>query len=72
LSPTALRVGYPVHPPVGPTTGKPRFGVKSHPWLPPAKIASTSTTRPTNVTQNESMLSTGKAMSSAPIWIGRK
>jgi hypothetical protein len=28
--------------------------------------------KPTNVTQNDNMFSTGNAMSSAPIWMGRK
>ena len=51
---------------IGPTTSM----LKG--WLPEMKMAATSTSRPTNVTQNESMLRTGKAMSSAPIWIGRK
>ena len=59
--PMALKGAYPVHPPVGPMT-----------VLPEAKMAVHSATRPRKVTQNESMLRTGKAMSSAPIWRGRK
>jgi hypothetical protein len=39
---------------------------------PEAKMALTSTTSPNSVVQNESMLRTGNAMSSAPIWMGRK
>ena len=50
---TALKGGYAVQPPMG---------------APPCtKNAAIRTMKPTSVTQNESILRTGKAMSSAPI-----
>jgi hypothetical protein len=58
----ALSGAYPVQPPIGPT-------VES---APEKKMADRITTKPTKVTQNDNMLRTGNAMSSAPIWMGRK
>ena len=49
------------------------YAVQPDSGAPPCtKKAETITTRATNVVQKESMLSTGNAMSSAPIWMGRK
>ena len=56
--PSALNGAYAVHPEIG---------------APPVtNSAEIITHHETKVTQNESMLSVGKAMSRAPIWIGRK
>ena len=55
---TALSGGYAVQP----ASGAP----------PCTKKADTMTTRATSVVQKDSMFSTGNAMSSAPIWMGRK
>ncbi len=61
ICPSALRGAYPVQPPIGPT-------VAVDGGQPPAKtIADSRTTNPINVTQNDIMLRTGKAISSAPI-----
>src|SRR2546423_3094677 len=72
--PSALKGGYPVHPPIGPTVPLPPAHddpseVNHAPTLvfPSAKIANSRTMNPTKVTQNDIMLSTGNAMSSAPI-----
>ena len=56
--PMALSGGYVVQP----DSGGP----------PCTKKAATITTRARNVVQKDIMFSTGKAMSSAPIWMGRK
>ena len=56
--PAPLNGGYAVQP----ASGAP----------PCTKKADTITTSARNVVQNDIMLSTGKAMSSAPIWMGRK
>ena len=49
------------------------YAVQPESGAPPCtKKADTITTRATNVVQNDSMFSTGKAMSSAPICSGRK
>ena len=73
--PNALSGAYPVQPPIGPTVPLPPAQADSPnfanhapiAWLPSAKMAVSKTRKPTRVTQNDIMLSTGKAMSSAPI-----
>src|SRR2546423_5544978 len=61
ISPSALNGGYIVHPAIGPMT----FGAET-------KKAASSTSNDTKVSQNDSMLSTGKAISRAPICRGKK
>ena len=56
--PTALSGAYAVQPESGGPSG--------------IKNAASKTTKPTKVTQKDIMLNRGKAISSAPIWIGKK
>src|SRR5271155_4537483 len=56
--PTALRGAYAVHPEVGGPSGMKNAAIKMK--------------NETRVVQNDIMLKRGKAMSSAPIWIGKK
>src|SRR5437588_2549817 len=73
--PSALKGGYPVQPPIGPTVPLPPAQADSPSLLnqapmvafPSTKIADNKTRNPTSVTQNDIILRKGKAMSSAPI-----
>ena len=77
-TPTALKGAYPVQPPIGPTVEPlppPNHAPSAEVAivvLPSTKIAARMTMNPTNVTQKDIMFRNGNAMSSAPIWMGRK